>query len=91
MEKSSEIETEEAKKFLNFYENIIDNHKNYFKYHLSEMAVLDWFGKTVKGCRNIGIFFNSKANSCTHHFTNVKPVEKIGFRDTHVVNLLNNK
>lgn len=87
---SAGLEVAEAKNFLKFYTNMMDNHKSSFKYHLSETAVLDWFGKTVKGSRNIGVFLNSSTTSCTHHFTNVKPAAKIGFRDTHVINLPNN-
>lgn len=87
MDKSSESEVDEAKRFLQFYETTIDNQKGLFKYHLAENAVLDWFGKTVKGLKNIKEFLNTSATSCTHHFTNVKVVDKIGFRDTHIVNL----
>lgn len=90
MENFTETETLDSKKFFDFYENFIDNHRDTLKYHLSECAVLDWFGKTVKGSRNICAFMCSKAVSCTHHFTNVKPASKIGFRDTHVVNITSN-
>lgn len=87
MEKFTETEIQEAKRFIDFYENTVDNVKDSFKYHLSEGVVLDWFGKTVKGIKNITSFINSKTAACTHHFTNAKPVEKIGFRDSHIVNL----
>lgn len=87
METFTEKEILDAKKFMDFYENIIDNHKDSFKYHLSETVVLDWFGQTVKGNRNVTAFVDSKTVSCTHHFSNVRPASKIGFRDTHVVNI----
>lgn len=87
MDKFTEAETEEAQKFMDFYIDMIDNHKDCFKYHLSESAVLDWFGQTVKGCKNVNSFLKSSTSACNHHFPTVRPVKQVGFRETHVINL----
>lgn len=82
-----ENDERKASRFVEFYVNTLDNHKDCFKYYLAENAVLDWFGQTVKGCKNIGAFIKANTSMCTHHFEKIKPVATIGFRETHVIKL----
>lgn len=87
MEKFSDEQKEETKKFGLFYQDMVDNHKDCIKYYISETSVLDWFGQTVKGEKNIAAFIKNNIGNCKHNFSNAIPVEKIGFRDSHVVKL----
>lgn len=87
MDRFTQKDKEEARKFGEFYVDLIDNHKDCFRYYLSQNAVLDWFGQTVRGEKNIQSFVKSNISNCSHNFKSAIPVQKIGFRDTHVVKM----
>lgn len=72
---------------LDFYIDLLDNSKNLLKYYLSDDAVLDWFGQTVKGQKNISTFIKAKVMPIKHIFHEAKAVSKIGFRDSHQIML----
>lgn len=87
MEKYTKEQREEARKFGEFFTGLMDNHKNCARYYLSETAVMDWFGQTVKGEKSIQEFIMNRLSNCKHNFNSAMPVDKIGFRDSHVVNV----
>lgn len=87
METSAEDdEIKEAKAFTNFYIDMFENHLNTFSFYLSESATLDWFGKTIKGEKDIGAFLKNNAATIKHLMCDPKPVNEVGHRDTHVIN-----
>ncbi|XP_017772524.1 PREDICTED: uncharacterized protein LOC108559688 [Nicrophorus vespilloides] len=85
MEKYTEEQVKEATSFAEFYIDLIENHRDSFSYYLSDNAILDWFGQTVKGEKNIKVFLKNHVNKIKHIFPNIEPCSKIGYRDTHVV------
>lgn len=91
MDKFSTQQREEARKLGIFFQDLMDNHKDCVKYYISETSVLDWFGQTVKGEKNITAFIKTNIGTCKHNFSNAVPTEKIGFRDSHVIKLPRNK
>ncbi|XP_030766467.1 uncharacterized protein LOC115890387 [Sitophilus oryzae] len=74
-----------AQNLLDFFMELIEASKNLLKYYLSEDVVLDWFGQTVRGQKNVASFIKTKINPIKHILSGAKPVNRIGFRDTHVV------
>ncbi|CAH1973439.1 unnamed protein product [Acanthoscelides obtectus] len=83
----SEKDVQEAQVFGEFYIDKMENHRNTLQYYLCENVVLDWFGKTVKGDKTVSAFLKKTLASVNHIMTDAVPVKKIGFRDTHVVNV----
>ncbi|CAG9832212.1 unnamed protein product [Diabrotica balteata] len=81
----TESDKREAKQFVEFYIDNIENHSNYFQYYLSEDVVLDWFGKTIKKEKNVTAFLKDQMGSVNHFLSDAVPVGKIGFRDTHII------
>lgn len=74
-----------AETFTKLYIDIVENHVTTISYYLSESATLDWFGKTIKGSKNISAFLKDNAIGVKHMLGDPKPVDKIGHRDTHVI------
>lgn len=83
--KSEDNRHSDEKAMANLYMHLIDNHKETFMYYLSENAVLDWFGRTLRGRKNIHSFIKRHIRDVLHHFNNARPVPKIEFRDTHMI------
>nr|CAI5863773.1 unnamed protein product [Callosobruchus analis] len=83
----SEKDVQEAKAFGEFFIDKMENHRNTLLYYLAEKVVLDWFGHTVKSDKIVCAFLKKTFLSVNHIMGDAKPVKKIGFRDTHVVNL----
>lgn len=82
---TEDAEINEAKIFSDFYIDTMENHIDTIAIYLSESATLDWFGKTVKGEKNIGAFLKNNAANIKHLMSDPTPVDKIGHRDTHVI------
>ncbi|XP_050299345.1 uncharacterized protein LOC126738182 isoform X1 [Anthonomus grandis grandis] len=83
--KSTENNATEVQTVLDFYLDLIEHSKNLIRYYLSEDVVLDWFGHTVKGQKNVAAFMKDKVNPVKHIFKEARAIDSIGFRDTHVV------
>lgn len=82
-----EVEMKEAKAFGDFYIEKMETERDSMKYFLSEDVILDWFGQTVKGEKNVIVFLKKTLASVNHIISDFKPAKKIGFRDTHVVKI----
>ncbi|XP_066147015.1 uncharacterized protein [Euwallacea fornicatus] len=84
----TEDKATEAQQLLDFYIDLMENSKNLLKYYLSEDIVLDWFGETVKGQKQVTDFIKTNVNPMKHIFKEAVPASKIGFRDTHSLKIL---
>lgn len=82
-----EVEMKEAKAFGDFYVEKMETERESLKYILSEDVILDWFGQTVKGEKNVIAFLKKTLVSVNHIISDFRPAKKIGFRDTHVVKI----
>ncbi|KAK9872172.1 hypothetical protein WA026_016225, partial [Henosepilachna vigintioctopunctata] len=83
----SEDQIKDATSFCDFYIDLIHSFNEKLKYFLSEDIVLDYFGHTIKGQKNVTSYIMSNIVNVAHLFQNTKPIDKIGFRDTHIVKL----
>lgn len=82
----TDTETAEAEKFCKFYIDLVDNNcQNNLKYYLAENVVLDWFGHTIKSDKKVVNYLKTNSATVKHFFQDAKPVNKIGFRDTHAI------
>lgn len=82
-----ELEMKEARAFGEFYIEKMETQMESLKCFLSEDVILDWFGQTIKGEKNVIIFLKKTLTSVNHLISNFMPAKKIGFRDTHVVKI----
>lgn len=85
MDTFSDTEQDDARKFGNFIIDLIENHRDSFAYYLSETALLDWYGHTVRTERNIEGFLKNHVGDLVHDFPSFHPAQSIGYRDTHVI------
>lgn len=85
MDTATDEQLEEAKNFMEFYTNLVNNTKDTLIYYLSDSATIDWFGKTIKGEKNMNTFIKTTLSSVKHNFSKTVPTKKIGFRDVHVI------
>ncbi|KAJ8949710.1 hypothetical protein NQ318_013579 [Aromia moschata] len=83
----TEAQRNEARTFGEFYIDMMENYRNTVKYYLSQDVILDWFGQTVKGEKTVSLFLKKNLSSVKHFMSVAVPVKKIGFRDTHIVNI----
>ncbi|XP_060531914.1 uncharacterized protein LOC132705378 [Cylas formicarius] len=75
----------EAENLKDFFCDLMENSKQYVKYYFSDDIVLDWFGQTVKGQKNVSAFLKVNVTPVKHYFSRALPANSIGFRDTHVI------
>nr|XP_022903187.1 uncharacterized protein LOC111415659 [Onthophagus taurus] len=86
MESFTKEDQEIAQKLMDFYTDLVENHVDFLSYSLSDRVILDWFGKTIKGERNIALHLKDNTKF-VHLLENLQPVFKIGHRDTHIVDV----
>ncbi|KAF7281128.1 hypothetical protein GWI33_005080 [Rhynchophorus ferrugineus] len=72
---------------LDFFTEMVETSKPLMRYYLSDNVVLDWFGQTIKGQKNVATFIRYNINPIKHMLKDVKPTSKIGFRDSHIVKI----
>lgn len=77
----------DATTFCDFYLDLIHSFDDKTKYFLSENVLLDYFGHTIKGQKNVTGYIKTNLVNVGHLFEGAKPAKKIGYRDTHVVKL----
>ncbi|KAF5304568.1 hypothetical protein FQA39_LY09619 [Lamprigera yunnana] len=86
-EKYTSAEITEAQKFSEFFFDLFENSRDNLIYYLDNTALLDWFGHTIKGPKNIVTYLKNSAGSCKHIFSNSQPAHKIGYRESHIIKL----
>lgn len=70
----------QAISFANSYFALVDGLASGLENHLSEDVVLDWFGRTVKGRRNVTTFIEAHKVNSRHIFSQIVPVPGIGYK-----------
>lgn len=84
--KFSSKEVDEAKKFGEFFIDLLDQHRESFSFYLADTAILDWFGRTMRGPKDINAHLTGNSRSSfRHYFNTAQPMHNIGFRDCHVI------
>lgn len=68
-----------AETFLEKYFAFADNKISGFENYLAENVLLDWFGKTIQGRKNVAEFIGIHKVNSKHVFDSVRHVTKIGY------------
>ncbi|CAL7936886.1 unnamed protein product [Xylocopa violacea] len=72
-------EQRQAISFANSYFALADGLASGLECHLSEDVVLDWFGKTIKGRRNVSAFMGAHKVNSRHIFPHIAPITGIDY------------
>ncbi|XP_076760718.1 uncharacterized protein LOC143429142 [Xylocopa sonorina] len=72
-------EQRQAISFANSYFALADGLATGLESHLSEDVVLDWFGKTVRGRRNVSAFLGAHKVNSRHVFPHIVPITGIDY------------
>ncbi|XP_015431564.1 PREDICTED: uncharacterized protein LOC107187888 [Dufourea novaeangliae] len=70
----------EAISFANCYFALVDGLASGLDSHLAENVVLDWFGRTVTGRRNVTAFMEAHKVNSRHMFRTIMPCTSIGYQ-----------
>lgn len=67
--------------FMNSYFSLIDGLASGLENHLAENVILDWFGKTIRGKRNVSTFIKKNKVDSRHMFASIKPIDGIRYKE----------
>ncbi|XP_053999686.1 uncharacterized protein LOC128887617 [Hylaeus anthracinus] len=69
----------QAISFVNSYFALVDGLAYGLESHLSENVILDWFGRTIKGRKNVTAFMETHKVNSRHIFGNIVPSTCINY------------
>ncbi|KAL4713444.1 hypothetical protein ACJJTC_010429 [Scirpophaga incertulas] len=69
--------SEKAKKFASWYKHMIDNDRSNLGMYLSDDAILEWFGRTVKTRKKVSLFMKHEMQCSKHNFVSIQSIDKI--------------
>lgn len=78
--KSRVTERQQARSFITWYKHMIDNDRNNLGLYLSDDAILEWFGRTIKNRKKVTAFLKYDMQCSRHDFTTVESIEKVDLR-----------
>lgn len=70
-------ELQQARIFVQWYKHMIDNERHSLALYMSDDAVLEWFGRTIKSQKKIFAFLKYDMQCSKHDFTSVECIDKI--------------
>ncbi|XP_076303426.1 uncharacterized protein LOC143221792 [Lasioglossum baleicum] len=73
-------ESTQAISFANCYFSLVDGLASGFEDHLAEDVLLDWFGKTIRGRKNVAAFMEAYKVTSRHIFKTIVPSSDIGYK-----------
>lgn len=65
--------------FANCYFALVDGLASGLAGHLAEDVVLDWFGRTVRGRKNVTSFMEAHKVNSRHVFRSITPISGINY------------
>lgn len=71
----------QAISFANSYFALVDGLASGFENHLAENVILDWFGRVIRGRKNVKAFMGSRKANSRHMFTRIVPTGSIDFEN----------
>lgn len=69
-----------AVSFANSFFALVDGLASGLENHLADNVILDWFGRTVRGKRNVATFIKTNKVDSRHMFASIKPTDGIGYK-----------
>lgn len=73
-------EQKQAISFANSYFALADGLASGLESHLSENVILDWFGRTIRGKRNVSAFMEAHKVNSRHMFADILPTTDIHYK-----------
>lgn len=73
-------ERQQARSFITWYKRMIDNERYNLALYLSDDAMLEWFGRTIKTRKKVTAFLKYDMQCSRHDFTSVESIDKIQTR-----------
>ncbi|CAH0663818.1 unnamed protein product [Spodoptera exigua] len=77
-------ERQQARSFIAWYKRMIDNERYNLALYLSDDAMLEWFGRTIKTRKKVTAFLKYDMQCSRHDFTTVESIDKIQTRQETV-------
>ncbi|XP_075982073.1 uncharacterized protein LOC142980524 [Anticarsia gemmatalis] len=74
-------ERQQARTFVAWYKRMIDNERQNLVLYISDDAILEWFGKTIKTRKKVTAFLKYDMQCSRHDFTTVDSIDKIENRN----------
>lgn len=68
---------QQARTFVQWYKRMIDNERQNLALYMSDDAVLEWFGRSIKSQKKISAFLKYDMQCSKHDFTSVECIDKI--------------
>jgi hypothetical protein len=75
--KNNLSECQIAKNFITWYKHMIDNETQNLGLYMSDNAILEWFGKTIKTRKKVSAFLKHDMQCSRHNFVSIKTIDKI--------------
>lgn len=75
----------QAISFANSYFSLVDGLAPGLDGHLAEDVVLDWFGRTIRGRKNVADFIKYHKVASRHVFNDITPVGCINYKKSRSV------
>lgn len=73
-------ERQQARTFIQWYKRMMDNERQNLTLYMSNDAVLEWFGRTIKSRKKISVFLKYDMQCSRHDFLTVESIDKIATR-----------
>ncbi|XP_026736406.1 uncharacterized protein LOC113500304 [Trichoplusia ni] len=73
-------ERQQARTFIAWYKRMIDNERYNLSLYLSDDAILEWFGRTIKTRKKVTAFLKYDMQCSHHDFTTIESIDKIESR-----------
>ncbi|XP_053616768.1 uncharacterized protein LOC128678896 [Plodia interpunctella] len=77
---SKNSERQQARKFITWYKHMIDYERQNLCLYLSDDAMLEYFGRTIKTRKKVAAFLKHDMQCSRHDFTTVESIERIQMR-----------
>lgn len=71
---------QQARSFITWYKHMVDNERANLSLYLSDDAVLEWFGRTIKTRKKVSAFLKFDMQCSKHDFTSVENIDKVSTR-----------
>ncbi|CAB3238712.1 unnamed protein product [Arctia plantaginis] len=74
-------ERQQARNFITWYKRMIDEDRHNLTLYISDDAVLEWFGRTIKTRKKVTAFLKYDMQSSRHDFITIESIDKIQSRN----------
>lgn len=85
---SKSFELQQARSFISWFKHMIDDERSNLSLYISDDAILEWFGRTIKTRKKVSSFLKYGMQCSRHDFTTVENIEKIQLRNDKLQRLV---